>query len=109
MTKGQELTGEYELTVLQRELVSRAGQYALKRFAGESEENKQALSWLMNDVENLRLYILGGKPTGSYLSSLKVLNNLYKTYKEDFKIQEISKYGTIYSMICCGISIIMTI
>ncbi|MCI8362712.1 MAG: hypothetical protein HFJ41_06310 [Clostridia bacterium] len=91
---GEEITGEYELTILQREFVKNVGYDILQSYTALNEENEETISWLMNDVENLRLYILGGKPTGSYLSSLKVLNNLYKTYKEDFKIQEISKYGT---------------
>ena len=51
----------YELVLLQRELVSNAGQYALKRFCSESEENQATLSWLMNDLDTLKLYILGGK------------------------------------------------
>ena len=37
--EGQEITGDYELTLLQRELVNKAGPYALKRFMNESEES----------------------------------------------------------------------
>ena len=87
---------EYELVLLQRELVSNAGQYALKRFCSESEENQATLSWLMNDLDTLKLYILGGKPEGgSYYSSLNVLSKLYTKYKNDFEVKEVSKYGTV--------------
>lgn len=86
---GQEITGDYELTLLQRELVNKAGPYALKRFSGESEENRQALSWLMNDLENIRLYIMGGTPEGgSYYNSLTQLSRLYNEYSSDFSNNE---------------------
>ena len=90
------ISGEYELTLLQRELVKKAGEYALKRFLSESDENKEMLSWLMNDVDVLRYYILGGTPDGgSYYNSLKQLTRLYTAYKEDFKIEETTRYGTV--------------
>ena len=84
-----------ELLLLQRNLVKNAGEYALTRFVNESEENRQTFSWLFNDVENLRLYTLGGKPTGSYMASLKALNDLYQTYNADFEIKTVSKYGNV--------------
>ena len=82
-----------ELTILQREFVNSVGYDLLQSFVKYSEENKEAISWLMNDVENLRLYIIGGKPEGSYFNSIKVLSELYKNYKTDFENQEITKYG----------------
>ncbi len=94
--EGQEITGDYELALLQRELVKRAGEYALKRFSNESQANKQTLSWLMNDLETLRLYMMGGTPDGgSYYNSLKILSELYNTYKTDFDITQTTKYGTV--------------
>ncbi len=93
--EGQEITGDYELLILQREFVKNVGYDMLMLYSNHSEEYRQTVSWLFNNVENLRLYILGGKPEGSYMLSLKVLNDLYQTYKSDFEIKEVSKYGTI--------------
>ena len=79
-------SGEYELTLLQRELVNKVGEYALKRYLKESDDNEETLSWLMNDVDALRLYISGGEPNGaSYFNSLTQLTRLLKAYKSDFE------------------------
>ena len=75
---------EFELLVLQREFVSRVGQYALKRFTGESQDNEAMLNWLLNDLNSLREFMLGGTPfKGNYYNSLTVLSKLYKSYKKD--------------------------
>ena len=74
----------FELLILQRELIKNTGNYALQRFISEDPANKNILDWLMNDVENLRPYILGGKPEGgSYLNSFKILKTLYDERGED--------------------------
>ena len=78
----------YEKLVLQRRFVGNVGGYALKRFIEEDPDNQATIDWLMNDVENLRYYILGGEPTGGYYNSLKVLTRLLKEYKSDFDIQD---------------------
>ena len=78
----------YELLLLQRELANNLGEYALRRFITDSEDNKNTIDWLMNDLENLRYYVLGGAPTGSYFNSLKELTRLLKEYKSDFDITE---------------------
>ncbi len=85
---------EQELTVLQRDLIKNMGPYAIKRFVGESEANKKAFEWLFNDVENLRLYTMGGKPTGTYYNSLNVLKRILEKHQSDFDIEEKTKYGT---------------
>lgn len=90
----QEITGEYELTLLQREFVKNVGYDLLQQFVKYSDENYNVVSWLMNDVDNLRLYIIGGEPDGSYIESLRVLSRLYDTYKEDLDIEEITQNGT---------------
>ena len=84
----------YELLVLQRKFVSSVGNYALKRFTDEAPENQATIDWLMNDVTNLRYYMLGGTPNGGYYNSLKVLTRLLKEYKNDFnETEEISEAG----------------
>ncbi len=85
---------QYELLVLQRKFVGAVGNYALERFMLEDPANKDTIEWLMNDAENLRYYILGGTPTGSYYSSLKELTRLLKEYRSDFDDQtQISNAG----------------
>ncbi len=82
---------ELEKLILQREFVSRVGQYALKRFTTQStdedatnEANQAVLTWLLNDLDSLREFMLGGTPFGgSYYNSLIVLSKLYKHYKSD--------------------------
>lgn len=74
----------YELLILQRKFVSSVGSYALERMAEESSTNLETIHWLMNDLENLRYYILGGAPTGGYYNSIKELTRLYQAYHNDF-------------------------
>lgn len=91
-----DVDGELEHTILKRELVRRVGQYTINSFYNESEDNKAVLDWLLSNKEVLNYYILGGTPDGnSYYNSLTQLSRLYKKYKEDFKIQETTTYGTV--------------
>ncbi len=85
----------YELTVLRREFVSRVGQYTLSTFIGESPENRRALEWLFNDLQNLRWFILGGKPQGSYMNALKVFTTIYTNHHADFVDARPSGYGDL--------------
>lgn len=79
---------EYEKTLLQREFINRVGNYALRRLLSENEQNKEVFSWLTNDTENLRLYLVGGKPEGgSYYNSLNVLSKLYSAHKDDLAVE----------------------
>ena len=87
---------EHELAILQRDLIKNASEFVIKRFIGESSANKEAFEWLFNDIDNLRLYIMGGKPAGNYYNSFKVLKRLLESHKSDFDIQEVTKYGTKY-------------
>lgn len=88
---------EYELLLLQRNLVKNMGQYAIKRFVSESTENLATFNWLFNDLENLRIYTLGGVPEGgSYYNSLTVLRSILEKHISDFAITEQTKYGTRY-------------
>ena len=90
----QEITGEYELILLQREFVKNIGYDLLQQFVRYSNENYNVISWLMNDVDNLRLYIIGGEPDGSYIESLRILSQLYDTYKDDLNNEKITSNGT---------------
>ena len=83
---GEEITGEYELLLLQREFVKNTDYELLQAYVQISEDNMNTVSWLMNDLENLRYYILGGTPTGGYFNSLKQLTRLLKEYKSDLTI-----------------------
>ncbi len=90
----EEQLNKKELTLLQRELVNKAGYELLQGLASLSKDYENALEWLFTDLENLKLYITGGEPTGgNYISSLKILAELYTHHKNDFNITETSKYG----------------
>lgn len=92
------LTGEYELTLLQREFVKKADYEHLQALARYRDDYKETLNWLMNDAETLRLYLVGGKPQGNYVSSIKVLNRMYQKYKDsDLVNTGTTTYGTKYS------------
>ena len=88
------ITGDYELVLLQREFVNNVGYDVLQALAQYKEEYKDTINWLMNDTKTLKLYLVGGKPEGSYLNSIKVLSDLYTTYKDDLLNTNQTKYGT---------------
>lgn len=67
------------------------GYEKLEAFAGAYKEYDEALSWLVDDVDKLRFYIFGGKPDGSYIDSLKVLAQLYNTYKDDLNDENLKE------------------
>ncbi len=105
---------EYELILLQRDFVSKAGQFALKTFVNESKNNKETLDWLMNNLDILRYYILGGTPDGgNYYNSLTQLARLYYNYKEDFsnteklnnKWDSSLTYGELYKKMAITLSL----
>ena len=93
--EGQEITGEYELALLQKEFVRNVGYDMLQMFVALNEENNETVSWLFNNLENLRLYTSGGQPSGGYIPSLTVLNDLYHACKNDFDITETSESGIV--------------
>ncbi len=82
-----------ELVVLQRYFVQNVGYELLQVYAKESDENKEAIKWLMNDVENLRDYVTGGRPIGNYANSFKLFLELYKNYKDDLKVEGTTESG----------------
>lgn len=93
---GEEISADYELTLLQRELVNNVGYEVLQALARYSDDYKETIYWLMNDVETLRLYLTGGKPEGTYYNSIKVLSDLYTTYKDDLSNENKTEYGTTF-------------
>lgn len=88
------IKGEYEKAIYQREFVSHFDYEYLQFMMNYRKPYKDTLYWLMNDINNLKLYILGGAPEGgSYTNSLKVLTELYSAYKNDFQIKTPTKYA----------------
>ena len=49
----------------------------------------------MTDLNNMKLYVLGGEPDGNYISSLQALTKLYKAHKDDLDIKETTDHGTV--------------
>lgn len=91
---GYEISGEYEATLLRRTFVNNVGYDILQALAKYSPEYADTIDWLMNDTEALRLYLVGGKPEGSYLNSIKVLSGLREKYKADLDNTTLTPYGT---------------
>ncbi|MCM1052947.1 MAG: NPCBM/NEW2 domain-containing protein [Ruminococcus sp.] len=81
----QDLITTKEMTLLQRKFVNNFGYDLLQGIAHLDNDRKETLEWIMNDYDALKYYITGGKPIGSYMSSLNVLIKLYTTYKNDLK------------------------
>ena len=112
-----ETNSEYEYTLLKRELINNVGNYALKRYLGASQENQETFRWLIgnkDNYENLKLYVLGGKPDGgSYYNSLTILSELYNEYASDFNNPELLNnptypnmtYGYLYKKMAMSIAL----
>lgn len=103
-----------ERLVLQRQLVSKVGQDVFNKFAKESEDNKKLLDWLLNDLDALQEFIIGGAPGyGNYYNSLTVLSDLYRNYKDDLnntqllnnKYKPERTYGDMYRTMMFSIAL----
>jgi len=90
-----DLSQEQELVLLQRTLVNNIGYDLFQGFTKLNNENTEAISYLMKNLDVLKLYVMGGKPTGSYINSLKVWTQLYHNYHVDWDIKQTSKYGAV--------------
>ncbi len=84
-----------EMTLLQRKFVKSLEYDMLQAMAHLSEENKEAIEWILTDKEALKYYITGGAPTGSYINSVNVLIKLYTLYKDDLKNTTSTEYTTL--------------
>ncbi len=82
---------EYETTLLKKEFVKRADYDILQALINYSKDYENIIKWLFSDKEALELYILGGVADGNYGTSLKVLNELYTKYHDDFNDLENGK------------------
>ena len=89
------LTAEQELILLQRNFVDNADYDLLQNLATFNSTYGDTLKWLMTDLANLKLYVMGGKPTGSYYNSINALTELYQNYRADWEIKDISKNGVV--------------
>jgi len=84
------------LFLLQRNFIKNFGQYQLRSFIESDSKNYETLEWFLNNEEALRLWTVGGKPSGSYEKSLQVLSNLYHAHKEDLSNENVTSLGTKY-------------
>ncbi len=84
----QSLSEEDEKILLQRTFVNNVGYKLLQAIVNQDKDYETAVKWLMDDIRNLRLYVLGGAPDGgSYYNSIKELSRLYKEYHDDFEVK----------------------
>jgi len=104
----EELVTTKEQILLQRKFVSNIGYDLLQSYAHLNEDRKQTIEWIMTDQDALRYYITGGKPIGSYMNSINVLNKLYTTYKNDLKETTRTNYtvlGDLYKRMIISLSL----
>ncbi len=87
---------DLKLTLLQRDFISKVGQYALRCFLEEDPKNRVTLEWFLHNEEALRLWTVGGNPNGTYTNALKVLSNLYHAHKDDLENEGVTANGTKY-------------
>ncbi len=92
----------YQSLLLQREFVSRVGYDILQALFNYSEDYQNIIKDLFEDDATLELYLLGGKPDGNYVESLKLLSNLFKKYKDDFTDDE---SGKLYKKMAISLSL----
>ena len=91
---GGRVQDDIKLTLLQRDLINRVGQYNLRNFIDANEKNKETLEWFLNNEEALRLWTVGGRPLGSYMRALEVLSTVYQAHKADLTDETAALGGT---------------
>lgn len=99
---GYEPSGDYEALLLKREFVSRVGHDTLELLASHSKAYNDTIQWLLNDTDTLRLYLVGGKPEGTYYNSIAVLSKLYAAHKDDLSD---SSHGDLYRTMMLALSL----
>jgi len=85
---------ELRLVLLQRNFIKNVGQYQLRSFLEADSKNYETLNWFINNEEALRLWTIGGKPSGTYQKSLQVLSDLYHAHKADLSNENVTVSGT---------------
>lgn len=86
--------GDLKLVLLQRNFIKNVGQYQLRTFLDADSKNAEMLDWFLNNEEALRLWTIGGKPSGTYQKSLQILSDLYHAHKEDLSNEDLTALGT---------------
>lgn len=92
---------DYEKLVLQRTFVNDASYSLLKAFL-YNDDNIKTMTWFMNDIEALRMYVGGGKPDGSYGRSMEVLRDLYIKHGDDMSDPA---HGSLYKKMIITLSL----
>ncbi len=102
---------DLRLVLLQRNFIKNVGQYQLRSFV-ESNPTKhyETLDWFLNNEEALRLWTIGGRPSGTYEKALQVLSTLYHAHKEDLLNENetalgITKYKDLYLRMMLSLSL----
>ncbi len=77
------ITSEVEELVLQREFVERFGYNELIEYMNSSQEKAETITWLLNDIETLKLLILGGETNSDYINAIEILHQFKTNHWED--------------------------
>ncbi len=100
---------EYEKILLQREFVNNVGYDILQALMNYDKCYEDVVTWLMEDVDTLRLFLLGGEPDGNYATSLKILNDLRTEYADDLNNTETTKnnvkFNELYKKMMVALSL----
>ncbi len=105
-----DLSVQEEKALLQREFIKRVDYDMIEALLNYDASYKEVLSWLLNDPKILKLYLTGGEPDGNYISSLKVLKNLYDEIGTYFNITTKTKtqnktQGELYTEMALALSL----
>lgn len=93
---------EFEHILLQRKFVQDAGYKTLSLLCERDEKYSDIITFLLNDYKALKLYVLGGKPNGSYQKSMDVLYDLYNSHWDDVND---TTYGDLYERMIIALSL----
>lgn len=94
---------EFTHILLQRSFVKNAGYNTLSLLCERDEKYAKVIDWLLNDdYDALYLYSLGGKPWGSYQTSMEVLYDMLEAHGDDMNDSE---YGDLYKKMIISISL----
>lgn len=93
---------EFNHILMQRTFVKNAGYKSLLLLCERDEKYTKIIEWLLNNKKVLSLYVMGGKPEGTYQQSFDVLYDLLAAHDDDISDSE---YGDLYLKMIISLSL----